>query len=95
MKTRPDHYREVGKIGGSRKVPKGFAINRELASRAGAIGGSNSRRGKEVTSEDVHRAKMLRERGYTWGEIAKTMKCSRERARYLVIRPQPVDNSNA
>ena len=94
LKTRPDHYREVGKIGGSRKVPKGFAINRELASRAGKKGGSNSRRGKEVTSEDVHRARMLRERGYTWGEIGKTMDCSRERARYLFLRSEDVDKSS-
>lgn len=39
-------YSKIGSIGGSRKVPKGFALNRELAARAGKIGGQISKRTK-------------------------------------------------
>lgn len=32
-------YHNIGKLGGSKKVPKGFAKNLKLASEAGSIGG--------------------------------------------------------
>lgn len=35
----PNFYRTIGKKGGSAKVPKGFALNRELARLAGKKGG--------------------------------------------------------
>lgn len=38
---------EVGRLGGRKKVPKGFAVNRELARKAGAKGGKISKRGKK------------------------------------------------
>lgn len=41
-----DFYARIGAMGGKAKVPKGFALNRELASSAGRKGGTNSRRGK-------------------------------------------------
>ena len=46
----PDWYKKIGSLGGQKKGdelarPKGFAANRELASRVGAIGGRISRRG--------------------------------------------------
>lgn len=41
-----DHYRKIGALGGMVRVPKGFAINRELARTAGAKGGKASKRGK-------------------------------------------------
>lgn len=41
-----DFYKRIGRIGGSAKVPKGFALNRELAAIAGSKGGRISRRGK-------------------------------------------------
>ena len=44
LKYGNDYYRRIGKIGGSRRVVKGFATNPELASRAGKIGGRISRR---------------------------------------------------
>lgn len=34
-----DHYRRMGHKGGLARVPKGFAINRELAAEAGTKGG--------------------------------------------------------
>jgi hypothetical protein len=37
-------FKNIGAIGGAAKVPKGFAVNRELARTAGAIGGKTSRR---------------------------------------------------
>ena len=39
-----DYFKNIGSKGGKAKVPKGFALNRELASRVGAIGGRISRR---------------------------------------------------
>lgn len=45
-------YPRIGHIGGSRKVPKGFALDRELASRAGAKGGRISRRGKAKPKDE-------------------------------------------
>lgn len=41
-----DFYCMIGSRGGKAKVPKGFAVNRELASKAGAKGGRISRRPK-------------------------------------------------
>ena len=42
----PDFYRKRGAVGGRACVPKGFAINRELARQAGAKGGRISKRTK-------------------------------------------------
>jgi len=41
-----DFYRTIGRVGGSRRVAKGFAMNRELAAKASKIGGHISRRTK-------------------------------------------------
>lgn len=41
----PDFYRRIGRIGGRNGHGGGFAANRELAKRAGAIGGKISKRG--------------------------------------------------
>lgn len=41
----PDFYREMGRKGGLAGHTGGFFANRELARRAGAIGGRKSRRG--------------------------------------------------
>jgi general stress protein YciG len=49
--SNPNFYRELGRIGGSARVPKGFALNRELARRAGSKGGSISRRPKPQKTE--------------------------------------------
>lgn len=40
-----DWYAKIGKKGGKALVPKGFALNPELAREAGARGGKISRRG--------------------------------------------------
>lgn len=42
-----DFYKRIGSKGGKAKVAKGFALNRELASKAGAVGGRISRRTKK------------------------------------------------
>jgi len=39
-----DYYTAIGTKGGKAKVPKGFAVNRELARLAGAKGGKISKR---------------------------------------------------
>lgn len=43
-----DFYSKIGTKGGSAQVPKGFAKNRDVARRAGALGGTISRRGKAL-----------------------------------------------
>jgi uncharacterized protein len=43
----PDFYRKIGAMGGKKGTTGGFAANRELASRAGRIGGMVSRRTKK------------------------------------------------
>lgn len=50
-----DWYKKIGKIGGKACVPKGFAVNPELAKRAGSIGGKLSKRGpaKKKKEENV------------------------------------------
>jgi general stress protein YciG len=45
-----EHQRTVGAKGGSAKVPKGFALNPKLASRAGRRGGRISKRKKVVSN---------------------------------------------
>lgn len=44
-----DFYKGIGAKGGATRTwrPKGFAANPELASKAGAIGGKKSKRGKK------------------------------------------------
>jgi len=46
LKKNPNHFVEVGRLGGLKKVPKGFAMNKELASRMGRLGGAKSKRTK-------------------------------------------------
>lgn len=41
-------YQYIGSIGGKHKGKKGFALDRELARKAGSIGGKKSRRGKQI-----------------------------------------------
>ena len=41
-----DFYSKIGTIGGKKKVPKGFAVNIELARQAGRKGGKISKRTK-------------------------------------------------
>jgi general stress protein YciG len=48
-----DFYKRIGAKGGERGNTGGFFVNRELASRAGAIGGKKSRRGKKIVDEDI------------------------------------------
>ena len=49
IKYGADFYSRIGKIGGSAKVPKGFAISGK-AVEAGIKGGSISKRGKAVVN---------------------------------------------
>lgn len=45
-----DFYKKIGSVGGKKGTTGGFWADRELARRAGAIGGRKSRRGKKVTN---------------------------------------------
>lgn len=47
-----DFYKNIGRKGGKACVPKGFAVNPELAKRAGSIGGKLSKRGKAKNNGD-------------------------------------------
>jgi general stress protein YciG len=49
LANNPNFYKEIGSIGGKVGVTGGFYNNHELASRAGRIGGSRSRRRKKTT----------------------------------------------
>lgn len=49
-----DFYKRIGKLGGSKTGMKGFALNRELARRAGAIGGKLSRRGRNKIKKETN-----------------------------------------
>lgn len=40
------YFKDIGRRGGLARVPKGFSMDRELASRSGHIGGLKSRRTK-------------------------------------------------
>lgn len=44
----PDFYARIGAIGGKKGTTGGFAANRELARKAGALGGKISRRTKKA-----------------------------------------------
>lgn len=46
-----DFYKRIGKKGGRSSGAKGFALNPELARKAGAIGGKKSRRGKAYDAD--------------------------------------------
>lgn len=46
-----EFYSNIGRIGGKRTGMKGFALNRELARKAGKKGGTISRRGKAKNSQ--------------------------------------------
>ncbi len=48
-----DFYARIGRKGGQNGTTGGFAANRELARKAGAIGGKKSRRGKSATKTTV------------------------------------------
>ena len=50
-----DYFKNIGKIGGRNGHVKGFAVNPELAKRAGSIGGKLSKRGpaKKKKEENV------------------------------------------
>jgi general stress protein YciG len=56
--SNPNFYRDLGRIGGAARVPKGFALNRELARRAGSKGGSISRRPKPAQKTEADSAEV-------------------------------------
>jgi hypothetical protein len=45
-------YAVIGTKGGKRSVPKGFAMNRELARKVAALGGAKSKRGHRFIGLD-------------------------------------------
>lgn len=55
LKYGDDFYAKIGAVGGKKGATGGFYANRELARRAGALGGTISKRGpaKEVFSDAV------------------------------------------
>lgn len=46
LENDPNFYRKIGAMGGKKGTTGGFAASRELASRAGRLGGIKSRRTK-------------------------------------------------
>lgn len=43
-----DFYKKIGHLGGANSTKGGFYANRELARRAGSLGGKTSRRKKAI-----------------------------------------------
>ena len=74
-----DFYKRIGAMGGKTTGYKGFATNPKLARLAGAIGGHNSRRGKDpMRAERVRKALTLyKEDGKSVEQIAKEMDLSK------------------
>lgn len=54
-----DFYARIGAIGGRKGTTGGFAANRDLARRAGRIGGLKSRRGKVTLQAPVQVAEKV------------------------------------
>lgn len=52
LKYGKNFYAEIGRIGGKAKVPKGFALDKDRARKAGKKGGTISRRGKALPKYD-------------------------------------------
>lgn len=52
-------YRDIGRLGGAAKVPKGFAMNRRRASEAGRLGGKNSKRVWTAEQRAKHSVAMI------------------------------------
>ena len=75
----PNHYKEIGAMGGKKGHTGGFFVNRELASFVGRLGGTISRRGDKKTT-DKERARMRKqfERNYKH-LIAIQQKANKER----------------
>jgi uncharacterized protein len=46
-----DFWKKIGAVGGRNGHEKGFFLDRELAARAGRIGGKKSKRGKKNASK--------------------------------------------
>lgn len=67
-----NYYAEIGAKGGRNGHTGGFAYNRELARKAGALGGSISKRGKKINlDEEMDNIEEMFENGYSVNEIAK------------------------
>lgn len=65
-------YKEIGHLGGINGHTGGFAANPELARKAGALGGSMSKRGSGKEAEKLRaRIVNLHNKGYTNTQIAK------------------------
>lgn len=47
-----EHYANMGRIGGKAKVPKGFALNPDLAREAGKKAGKISKRNHEFIKQE-------------------------------------------
>lgn len=74
-----DFYKIIGARGGKATGYKGFATNPKMARLAGAVGGRNSKRGKDpMRAERVKKALTLyREEGKSVEQIAKEMDLSK------------------
>ena len=65
----PDWYKVIGRLGGLAGDPskRGFAVNRELASIVGKLGGSISRKGNKLPQKErikLHKAHALNRTAY-------------------------------
>ena len=82
-------YKEIGAKGGKAKGLKGFALNKELARKAGAKGGSKSVRSNSyITAKRVLKILELHEKGMMASDIAKKLKLTPVCVRYHIRKYQ-------
>lgn len=78
-------YKEIGAKGGKATGLKGFALNRELARKAGAKGGAKSVRSDSyITAKRVLKILELHEKGMMASDIAKKLKLTPVCVRYHI-----------
>lgn len=67
-----DFYKKIGSLGGQKGTTGGFYKNKELASKVGAIGGKNSKRGPNpIMAENHDKVKMALENRMSIYDISK------------------------
>lgn len=84
-----DFYKNNGAKGGKATGLKGFALNRELAKKAGVKGGAMSKRsGKITTASNVVKILRLHEKGLSATEIGEKLGLGAGGVRYHIRKAE-------
>jgi len=74
LERNPNHFKEIGKIGGKNGHTGGFAANKTVARSAGAVGGSRSKRGYSFIVETDEYLEYMDKSSEHYGETVKFYK---------------------